>query len=76
MGFWDTVASVGLYMQTICTLLHTDNHARTPPLSFYRLDVLPADQPTVSKHRKHTINNYKCKKLNSLNMVLEAKSHA
>ena len=26
------------------------NHASTPPLSFYRLDVLPAAQSTVSKH--------------------------
>jgi len=34
----------------VCTSLHTDNHTSTPPLSFYRLDVLPAAQPTVSKH--------------------------
>jgi len=26
------------------------NHASTPPLSFYRLDALPATQPTASKH--------------------------
>jgi len=32
------------------TLLHTDNHASTPPLSFYRPDALPAAQPTASKH--------------------------
>ena len=25
----------------VCTSLHTDNHARTPPLSFYRLDAIP-----------------------------------
>ena len=34
----------------VCTLLQTDNHASTPPLSFYRQDALPATQPTVSKH--------------------------
>jgi len=33
----------------VCTLLQTDNHARTPPLSFYRSDALSAAQPTVSK---------------------------
>jgi len=34
----------------VCTSLQTDNHASTPPLSFYRLDALPAAQPTASKH--------------------------
>ena len=34
----------------VCTLLQTDNHASTPQLSFYRLDTLPATQPTASKH--------------------------
>jgi len=35
----------------VCTSLQIDNHASTPPLSFfYRLDALPAAQPTVSKH--------------------------
>jgi len=34
----------------VCTSLQTDNHANTPPLSFYRPDALPAAQPTVSKH--------------------------
>jgi len=37
------------YMQ-ICTSPQTDNHTSTPPLSFYRLDALPATQPTASKH--------------------------
>jgi len=32
------------------TSLQTDNYASTPPLSFYRLDALPAAQPTASKH--------------------------
>jgi len=32
----------------ICTLPQTDNHASTPPLSFYRLDALPATQPAAS----------------------------
>jgi len=26
----------------VCTSLQTDNHASTPPLSFYRPDALPA----------------------------------
>jgi len=34
----------------IYTLLETDNHASTTPLSFYRPDALPAAQPTASKH--------------------------
>jgi len=34
----------------VCTSLQTDNHASTPPLSFYGPDALPAAQPTVSKH--------------------------
>jgi len=33
----------------ICTSLQTNNHASTPPLSFYRPDALPAAQPTASK---------------------------
>ena len=33
----------------ICTSLQTDNHASTPPVSFYRPDALPAAQPTASK---------------------------
>ena len=37
-------------MQIICTLLQTDNHASTSPLSFYRPDALPAAQPTASEH--------------------------
>jgi len=34
----------------VCTSLQTDNHASTPPPSFYRPDALPAAQPTASKH--------------------------
>jgi len=34
----------------VCTSFQTDNHASTPPLSFYRPDALPAAQPAVSKH--------------------------
>jgi len=34
----------------VCTLLQTDNHAGTPPLSFYKPDALPAAKPTASKH--------------------------
>jgi len=35
----------------VCTSLQTDNHASTPPTSFfYGQDALPAAQPTASKH--------------------------
>jgi len=34
----------------VCTLLQTDNHASTSPLSFYMPDALPVTQPTASKH--------------------------
>jgi len=40
----------------VCTSLQTDNHASTPPLSFYRPDALPAAQQTASKHSKQTTN--------------------
>jgi len=32
--------------------IQTDNHATTSSLNFYRLDVLPDAQPTVSKHSR------------------------
>jgi len=34
----------------VCISLQTDNHASTPPLSFYRLDGHAAAKPTASKH--------------------------
>ena len=37
----------------VCTSLQTDNHASTPPISFYRPDALPAARPTASKHWRH-----------------------
>jgi len=37
----------------VCISLQTDNHASTPPLSFYRPDALPATQPTASKHWRY-----------------------
>jgi len=48
----ETVSGSGIswvHMQ-VCTALHTDNNASTPPLSFYRPDALPATQPATSKH--------------------------
>ena len=45
----------------VCTSLQTDNHASTRPLiSFYRLDALPATQPTALKHwrpKHYSMNN-------------------
>jgi len=38
----------------MCTSPQKDNHASTPPLNFfYRLNALPATQPTASKHWRH-----------------------
>ena len=38
MGFGMAMASAGPCVQTICTLLQTDNHTNTQfPLNFYRL---------------------------------------
>jgi len=39
----------------LCISLQTDNHARTPPLSFYRPDALPAAQPTATKHGRQKV---------------------
>jgi len=36
------VASAGPYAVEVSTSLQIDNHASTPPLSFYRPDALPA----------------------------------
>jgi len=38
----------------VSTSVKTDNHPNTPPLSFYRLDALPATQLTASKHWRHS----------------------
>jgi len=42
----------------VCTSLQTDNHASTPPLSFYRPNALPAAQPVAAK----LVNGPWCKK--------------
>ena len=45
------VASAGPYASLhLSPDNQTYNHASMPPLSFHRLDALPAAQPTVSKH--------------------------
>jgi len=41
----------------VCTLLQTDNHASTPPLSFYRPDALPAAQPAASRERGGNVHD-------------------
>ena len=38
------------HIQTVCTLLQTDNHASTSSLSFYGPDALFDAHPTVSRH--------------------------
>jgi len=45
------------HMQILYTMLHTDNHASTSSLIFYRLDALPDAQPTVSM-QESKLNNY------------------
>ena len=45
---WHQLGHMQVYIS-----LQTDNHASTPPLSFYRPDALPAAQPTASKHWRH-----------------------
>ena len=46
------------HIQIICTSLQTDNHASTSPLRFYRPDVLPAAQPTVSTQSAEDSNHW------------------
>jgi len=43
----------------VCTLLQADNHASTPPLSFYRPDALPANSVKALKALVQTsdVNN-------------------
>jgi len=38
------------HMQTICTLLQTDNYTNTSSVNYYRPDALRDAQPTVSYH--------------------------
>jgi len=47
----------------VCTSLQTDNHANTPPLSFFtgRMPFLPPNQQRQSTEGKSTI--VKCKNL-------------
>jgi len=40
------------HMQTICTLLQTDNYTNTPAFNFYRTDALPDSQPCQSTEDK------------------------
>jgi len=49
------VKPIWIWLKQVCTSLQTDNHASTPPLSFYRPDALPAAQPTASKHSRQSM---------------------
>jgi len=51
------------HMQITCTSLRTDNHASTSPLSFYRLDALPAAQPTALKAQLMLVNDAEISRL-------------
>jgi len=57
----------------VSTSLQTDNHASTPLLIFYRLDALPATQPTASKQStkpQHDINKFFKNSDNDVNFKL------
>jgi len=49
-------------MQIISTVLQTDNHASTSPLSFYRPDAVLAAQPTASSVKAHGLKSDETKK--------------
>jgi len=49
------MVSAGPYCTQVCISLQTVNHAGNPPLSLYRLDALPAAQPTALKQ---ALNSY------------------
>jgi len=51
------VASAGPYASLVCTSLQTDNHASTPPLSFFtgRVPFLPPNQQCQSTMYHHTL---------------------
>jgi len=51
------VASAGPYASLVCTSLQTDNHASTPPLSFFtgRVPFLPPNQQCQSTMCHHTL---------------------
>ena len=53
----------------VCTSLQTDNHASTPPLSFYRPVALPSAQPTVSKHWQTYIHSLVYQQMGELKWI-------
>jgi len=59
------------HMQIMCTSLHTDNHASTSPLSFYRPDALPAAQPTASIHWRQLCTGIR--KMDAVKLVCDLK---
>ena len=52
-GVWGWQWHQLAHMQTICTLLQTDNHTNTSSVSFYQRDALPDARTAVSKHQRH-----------------------
>jgi len=58
------------HIQIICTLLHTENHASTSSLSFYRPDALSAAQPTagIAMVRRNYVTITQCISSKSLRM--------
>ena len=57
MGFGDAVDN----MQTICTVLQTDNHTNTSSLKFYTPDALPDAQPVRRQqqiYQRHKATTY------------------
>jgi len=55
------VASAGPYAMQVCTSLQSDNHASTPPLSFFtgRMPFLPPNQQRQSTESTAKVNTEK-----------------
>ena len=63
MGFGDGCGISWTIMQTVCTLLQTDNFTNTSSLNFYRPDNLPDAQPIVSMQWRQKTDEKKIKQV-------------
>ena len=61
------------HMQIICASLQTDNYVSTSPRKiFYRLDALPATQPTASKHWRQKATSQNSTTTSTFHMNMDA----
>ena len=65
MGFWDAVASAGP-IQTIYTLLQTDNHTNNPSLNFFTCPMLFLMPNQQCQSTEGTMETEKCANINTL----------